>query len=139
MCHFISGLAFGPKLEARFGRFYTDPAKTDHHSELEEALGLKDRHDDPHWAKWEFTPNEANFSDFDTWNFRLDENRTPSWWTDEHREATIAFAKAELDKIILKSGYHQVLGKRVWLCGDASCDLENSTATLLENSTATLR
>ena len=34
MCEFLSGLTMGPKLDGKFGRFYSDPATTDSHREL---------------------------------------------------------------------------------------------------------
>ena len=114
MCEFLSGLTFGPKLENKFGRFYSDPAHTDSHTELETNLKLSDRHEDPHWAKWEFTPGPKGITDFDGYQFRLDENRIPSWWDEDLESETIAYAKSRLAEAILCEGKIDELDRDVY-------------------------
>ena len=104
MCEFLSGLTFGPNLESKYGKFYSDPAHVNSHTDLEAQLKLKDRHVDPAWAKWEYTPGTNGITDFEGYVFRLDEDRKPSWWTDEVESETIAYVKAQLAKVVLVSG-----------------------------------
>ena len=135
MCNFLSGLTFSPKLEGWYGRFYSDPAHTDHHLEMESALKLTDRHDDPHWAKWEFTPS-VKIDDFDSYLFRLDEERKPEWWNDEIQAETVEFAKQQLATVILSTGSHEVKEGRVWLTGDAHAVLRGSSSAVLWGSSS---
>jgi hypothetical protein len=99
MCTFLSGLAFGPKLEGKFGKFYADPTHTDSHSDMERKLGLPARNT-RHWAKWEFVP-EGDLLDFDSYKFQLDSMRKPDWWSDEIEVEAKQFALQNLAECIV--------------------------------------
>ena len=53
----------------------------DSHEDLVKIAGYTDDNDDPTFARVEITPKNGNYLNPDTWVFRLDEERTPSWWS----------------------------------------------------------
>ena len=120
MCNFLSALIFGPRLELKFGRFYSDPLTTDSHTELEAKLGLPDRHADPEWAKVEYTPGPKGLGDFDGYAFQIDETITPDWLTEDLIEEFKVYAMAKLADIIIASGTHDLIGTpKKAICGTA--------------------
>ena len=120
MCNFLSALIFGPRLELKFGRFYSDPLTTDSHTDLEAKLGLPDRHADPEWAKVEYTPGPKGLGDFDGYAFQIDETITPDWLTEDLIEEFKVYAMAKLADIIIASGTHDLIGTpKKAICGTA--------------------
>ena len=121
MCNFLSALIFGPKLELKFGRFYSDPLTTNSHTDLEVKLGLVDRHADPEWAKVEYTPGpEKGLADFDGYVFKIDETITPDWLSEDLIEEFKVYAKAKLADIIITSGTHDLIDTpKKAICGSA--------------------
>ena len=120
MCNFLSALIFGPRLELKFGRFYSDPLTTDSHTELEAKLGLPDRHADPEWAKVEYTPGPKGLGDFDGYAFQINETITPDWLTEDLIEEFKVYAMAKLADIIIASGTHDLIGTpKKAICGTA--------------------
>ena len=54
----------------------------DSHEELIKIAGYKDNKDDPIFARVEITPENKDYLNPDAkYKFRLDEKRTPSWWS----------------------------------------------------------
>ncbi len=81
MCNPISGITKSD------GTIYMpDPNAWNHsHTEIAKLHGLPDGEWGDRFARWELTPKDgASFrTNPGTWNFRLDEKRTPDWWTDD--------------------------------------------------------
>jgi hypothetical protein len=121
MCNFLSGLTFAPSLVSQFGACYADPRNTDSHSEMEAKLGLTDRREDPLWAKWEYVPT-GELDEFDSYSFRLDEARKPSWWNSTVEAMTIEFARAELARVVIvEDGRYEVTGaERIFVFASAA-------------------
>jgi hypothetical protein len=80
----------------------------DSHEDLVSQFHLQDLESDRSrlkFARVEITPANGNYLDPDKWNFRLDEEATPTWWSpafeqfawDEHRKWL-----RKLDKILVK-------------------------------------
>ena len=60
------------------------PAETDSHSDMIEALKIKDDKPIADFVKIEITPFEDDiFSDLTKWNFRVDQDNTPDWYVKE--------------------------------------------------------
>ena len=88
MCEFVSLLVFGPKLVNLYGELVSCADHGHSHSATETWLGL-DVKNDFAWAKVEITPTKF-LADFASYRFRLDEERKPDWWTDEHEARALA-------------------------------------------------
>ena len=119
MCNFLSGLTFSDFLLPTQGRCHADPCKTNSHSELVRLLCLNDVKSEGHFAKWEFVPS-GDIADFDNYQFKLDEERVPDWWTPEIEAETIEYAKSVLRRVVLVTGVIDELRDDVYaLAGNA--------------------
>ena len=93
---------------------------SDHHSDLMRIFRLKDERE-KHFVRVEFTPpkNLETVADVETWKFRLDEERTPGWFTDEARGEAIKKLKGVIASHIITDS-RDVLTDGPWvLAGDA--------------------
>ena len=88
MCEFVSLIVFGPRLTNLYGEIVSCTRHGNSHSRTEDALGLNVKNDFA-WAKVEVVPSKE-LLDFDSYTFRLDEDRTPDWWTDGHQTRSTA-------------------------------------------------
>ena len=81
MCNPISGITKSD------GTIYMpDPNAWNHsHTEIAKLHGLPNGEWGDRFARWELTPTDGvSFcTDPDTWVFRIDEQRTPDWWSDD--------------------------------------------------------
>jgi len=81
MCNPISGITKSD------GTIYMPDTNAWNHSHTEIAKlhGLPNGEWGDRFARWELTPADGvSFrTDSDTWCFRLDEKRSPAWWTDD--------------------------------------------------------
>ena len=66
------------------------------------------------FARCEYVPTLGKFSDLDSYKFRLDEDRTPDWWTEEIQERTISRIRSRIRGMIVSKD-QQVLGPGVWI------------------------
>ena len=66
------------------------------------------------FARCEYVPTCGKFSDLDSYKFRLDEDRTPDWWTEEIQERTISRIRSRIRGMIVSKD-QQVLGPGVWI------------------------
>lgn len=92
MCNFVSTITMRPIGDAPIIVHDCTPHENSH-SKTEAALGLKPSRD-ANWAKCEFTPplGTAMF-DIDKWSFKIDEERTPDWWTPEIESETVRVSR----------------------------------------------
>ena len=88
MCEFVSLIVFGPRLTNLYGEIVSCTRHGNSHSRTERALCLNVKNDSD-WAKVEVFPSKE-LLDFESYTFRLDEDRTPDWWTDGHRSRSTA-------------------------------------------------
>jgi len=66
------------------------------------------------FARCEYVPEEGEFSDLDSYQFTLDENRTPDWWTEEIQERTISRIRERIRGMIISED-RKVLGPGFWI------------------------
>ncbi|MFA7218523.1 MAG: hypothetical protein WC057_08010 [Dehalococcoidales bacterium] len=66
------------------------------------------------FARCEYVPTCGKFADLDSYKFRLDEDRTPDWWTEEIQERTISRIRSRIRGMIVSKD-QQVLGPGVWI------------------------
>jgi hypothetical protein len=66
------------------------------------------------FARCEYVPRNGNFSDLDTYEFILDEDRTPDWWTEEIQERTISRIRERIRGMIVSED-RKVIGPGVWI------------------------
>ena len=85
------------------------------HSEILKKAGLPDRNaDNPAHAKIEITNDKKDFSVFDleTWDFGIDEEVKPKWWSGAHKEQALIALGEYIKEKFQKKG--KVLTVRSW-------------------------
>ena len=99
------------------------------------------------FARCEYVPTLGKFSDLDSYKFRLDEDRTPDWWTEEIQERTISRIRSRIRGMIVSKD-QQVLGPGVWILSgnptigkllDGCIIITAESATIQNAGSATIR
>ena len=107
MCKFLSGIT----LENGDVCISKD---TDSHSEILKEFGIKDKDIPPSFVAWEFTPpikgEKYDFAaGYDKWTFNIDEQfPKPEWWDKGREVLTVEAARAELDKVLIKTRIEEI-------------------------------
>jgi len=99
------------------------------------------------FARCEYVPTCGKFADLDSYKFRLDEDRTPDWWTEEIQERTISRIRSRIRGMIVSKD-QQVLGPGVWILSgnptigellDRCIIITAESATIRNAGSATIR
>ena len=99
------------------------------------------------FARCEYVPTWGKLSDLDSYKFRLDEDRTPDWWTEEIQERTISRIRSRIRGMIVSKD-QQVLGPGVWILSgnptigkllDGCIIITAESATIQNAGSATIR
>jgi hypothetical protein len=86
----------------------------DSHEDQIELKGINENGFAVQFARCEYVPMGGKFSDLDSYKFRLDEDRTPDWWTEEIQERTISRIRSRIRGMIVSKD-QRVLGPGVWI------------------------
>lgn len=108
MCQFLSGIVL------RNGDVLTHPL-LDSHSDLIRYYRLPDAHaHHQHFAKVELTP--VDWLDVNTWQWRLDEETAPGWWSDVAGQAE-ATLRDRAQRMIVTTGRRDLILEGCWILG----------------------
>jgi len=86
----------------------------DSHEDQISLKGINENGFSVQFARCEYVPRNGNFSDLDTYEFILDEDRTPDWWTEEIQERTISRIRERIRGMIISED-RKVLGPGFWI------------------------
>ena len=89
------------------GDLIFDPA-TDSHEDLIESANLSDLRCE--FARVEFVPKDGKFDDLNSYIFKLDEFRTPDWWTEDIEKRTVVIMRSRIDRMIVREDKRILIG-----------------------------
>ncbi len=112
MCNFLSAVVL------KNGDILSHPT-IDSHSELVEYFKLPDtKAHIRHFVKVELTPNiDESWLDSSLWEFRLDEETKPAWWTDEMSATAEADLRRRAQAMVINDDKTPLVLDGCWIVG----------------------